>query len=611
MRKLAKRGNMNERIDIVLRKFRSRMSAYPPGMCPLALYRSLLQISMNQSCGKCVPCRDGLVEVERMLTDILNGCAASDSLKQLEEMCRMIADCADCAVGVSAAHLILDSLSEFADEYESHLKHHSCTENVTQTIPCVTLCPAHVDVPGYIALIKEEDYAGAIQVIRDRNPFPTACAMVCEHPCERKCRRAIIDDPINIRGLKKYAVESVAADTVPNPKRNVKTGKKVAVVGGGPSGLTAAYYLALMGHEVVIYEEHDKLGGMLRYGIPEYRLPKALLDVDLRAILAVDGIEVKYHTRVGRDISLDQIRAQSDAVYLGLGAQIGNRLPVENADAVNVVPAADFLQLVAGGMPPDLRDKKVALIGGGNVAMDAARTAIRLKAKSVHVFTRKRDDYTALEEEMEGAMQEGVRFRTLLSFLHIETDKETNEVRAVWLQPQIVGELDKFGMMTTEHSSNYPYRFQCDYLILGVGQRCDVEPFAAAGIPVDRGRILAGEDCIVPDTEGVFSGGDCVTGPSTAINAIAAGQVAAFNIDEYLGYHHKLPCEADVPAAMPNPCIPTSRAEVETKDPFERKENFEFVELPMTYEEAMRESGRCLRCDHYGCGAEEGGRGND
>ncbi|MBQ8945236.1 MAG: FAD-dependent oxidoreductase [Lachnospiraceae bacterium] len=608
MHRLAERGNMNERINVMLRKFSSRMSSYPLGMCPLALYRSLLQISINQSCGKCVPCRDGLVEVDRLLTSILNGDADDGTLKKMEEMCVMIAKSSDCAVGVMGANLILDSLTEFADEYESHIGRKRCVENVHQTIPCITLCPAHVDVPGYIALIKDGDYDGAVKLIRNRNPFPTACAMVCEHPCERQCRRAIIDAPVNIRGLKKYVVDQAHADNVDTPPRNVSTGKRVAVIGAGPSGLTAAYFLALMGHNVVVYEEHDKAGGMLRYGIPEYRLPKERLDEDIRAILSAGDIELKCGVRVGRDITFEEIRNSCDAMYMGLGAQIGNRMPMEGADAENVVPAADFLQMVAGGNAPDLTGKRVVLIGGGNVAMDAARTAVRLNAATVHVFTRKRDDYTALASEIEGAMQEGVRFRTLLSFLNIETGDD-GSVSAVWLQPEIVAEYDKFGMVTTEHSSNYPYRFKCDYLILGVGQRSDTAHFEESGVPVERGRIKADTTCNVVEMDGVFSGGDCVTGPSTAINAIAAGQVAAFNIDEYLGYHHKVHCEASAPPAYPNPCIPTGRAEIEEKDPAERRDNFDFVELSMTYEEAVRECGRCLRCDHYGCGAMEGGRG--
>ncbi|MBQ7158886.1 MAG: FAD-dependent oxidoreductase [Treponema sp.] len=609
MRKLTKKGNMDSRMSVVLNKFKTRITSYPPGMCPLVLYRSLLQLSMNQSCGKCVPCRDGLVEVERLLHLILKGEASPDTLSRMKDLCKMIAQTADCAVGVVSANMILDSMEEFADEYNSHISSQRCAENKVQTVPCITLCPAHVNVPGYIALINEGRYADVINLIRDRNPFPTACAMVCEHPCENKCRRQIIDEPINIRGLKKFAVDQVNAREVQPPKANVKTGKKIAIVGGGPSGLTCAYYLALMGHKAVVFEEHEKLGGMLRYGIPEYRLPKAKLDDDIEILIKAGDIEVKYGTKVGRDIQFADLKKDYDAVYLGIGAQIGNRMPVENADCPNVIPAADFLQRIAKGEKIDLTGKKVALIGGGNVAMDAARTAARLNAATIHVFTRKRDDMTALASEVQCAMQEGVRFRTLLSFLNIEANEETGLVQALWLQPEIVGPYDKDGMMTTEHSSAYPYRFKCDLLILGVGQRSDVSPFESAGVPVERGRILADETCQVQNMEGVFSGGDCVTGPSTAINAIAAGQVAAYNIDEYLGYHHKVECTVKIPSAIPKSYAPTGRAEIEERDPFERVCDFKHVEIPMTEEEGKREAGRCLRCDHFGCGSMVGGRG--
>ncbi len=608
-RRLTQRGNMNDRMDVALNKFRSRMTSYPPGMCPLVMYRSILQMSINQSCGKCIPCRDGLVEAERILKRIIEGDAEMGALEELKDLCNMISETADCAVGVVAANTVLDSLVEFPDEYKSHIENHRCVENVNQTVPCITMCPAHVDVPGYVALINEGDYAGAINIIRDRNPFPTACAMVCEHPCEKKCRRTIIDHPINIRGLKKFAVDSIAADQVKTPTPNVATGKTIAVVGAGPSGLTAAYFLALMGHAVELFDEHDKLGGMLRYGIPEYRLPKARLDEDIRAILAAGDIRVHTNTKIGRDITVQELEEKYDAVYLGLGAQLGNKMPVKHADCENVVAAADFLQAVARGDAPDLTGKRVALIGGGNVAMDAARTAVRLNAETVNVFTRKRDDYTALETEIESAMQEGIRFTTLLSFLHLEEDKDNpGQLSAVWLQPEIVGEYDEFGFVKTEHSTKYPYRFKCDYLIMGVGQRCDVAVFEEAGIPTNRGRILADTACIIEGKEKFFSGGDCVTGPSTAINAIAAGQVAAYNIDEFLGYHHKLDCDSKAPTPMPNKCIPTGRAEIEERDPYERKRDFLHVEEDMTLEEAQRESGRCLRCDYYGCGCMEGGR---
>lgn len=332
MKKLEKKGSMNQRIDLVLHKFRSRMASYPPGMCPLALYRSLLQISINQSCGKCVPCRDGLMELLKMMDSILSGDAGMEILEKMKNMAVMIKRTADCAVGVTAADLVLDSLSGFSDEYESHIRQRKCIENVTQTIPCITLCPAHVDVPGYVAMIKEGDYAGAVRMIRKNNPFPTACAMVCEHPCERKCRRSMIDQSINIRGLKMYAVNHSPADQVPVARSNVSTGKRIAIVGAGPSGLTAAYFLALMGHRAVVFEEHEKPGGMLRYGIPAYRLPKERLDEDIRAIKKAGDIEIRCGLKIGRDISFEEVRREHDAVYLALGAQIGNRMPMENAE---------------------------------------------------------------------------------------------------------------------------------------------------------------------------------------------------------------------------------------------------------------------------------------
>ena len=289
------------------------------------LYRSILQTSMNQTCGKCVPCRDGLVEVDRLLGSVLKGDAAPNMAERLREMCTMIADTADCAVGVVAANTALDSLREFQDEYESHIQHRCCVEHVVQTVPCITLCPAHVDVPVYVALAGKGDYAGAVAKIRERNPFPTTCAMVCEHPSERKCRRAIVDAPINIRDLKKYAVDQTGSGTVPALAANVPTGKRVAVVGGGPSGMTCAWFLALMGHNVEIFDEHEKPGGMLRYGTPEYRLPKARLDVDISAILGAGDITLRCNTKIGRDILFAALwiflSIQKIAVYLRTSQQ--------------------------------------------------------------------------------------------------------------------------------------------------------------------------------------------------------------------------------------------------------------------------------------------------
>ena len=474
--------------------------------------------------------------------------------------------------------------------------------------PCRLACPAGTDCQAYVKQVALGNTREAVRIVKERLPLPASIGHVCPHPCEKECRRNLVEEPISIALIKRYmSMAELGKPDAWKPERAPATGKTVGVIGGGPAGLTAAYYLALKGHDVTLTEQMPQMGGMLRYGIPEYRLPKARLDEDIRAILRTGDIRVHTDYKVGRDGDFSALREGHDAVYLALGAQLGNRLPIDGFDAPGVTSAAEFLLDVTehGG---DLTGKRVVLIGGGNVAMDAARTAVRLGAETVHVFTRTRDDYTALESEIQSAMQEGVCFRTLLSFLNIETDRETSAVRAVWLQPEIVSTYDEFGFVNTEHSSNYPYRFKCDLLIMAVGQRSDTDHFAEAGLPTVRGRIDADEACRVRETAGVFSGGDCVTGPSTAIRAIAAGQVAAYNIDEYLGYHHHLPRPVKTPEARPSDFTRIGRAEIEERDPFDRYHDFLHVECPMTDEEAVREAGRCLRCDFYGCGAMEGGR---
>ena len=317
---LADPKSCDVKIGRLLEKFETKVKVYPPGTCPLTVQLSLLTASKNQTCGKCVPCRDGLPQLETLLKSILEGDATMETLEHMRRLATMIRDTADCAIGYQSAIEVLQGLDTFREEYESHIKDHVCPGEMGQKVPCINLCPAHVDIPAYIALIGEEDYAGAINMIRKDNPLPTACAMICEHPCEQRCRRNLIDDSINIRGLKKYAVDQIAADKVAVPKANKSTGKKVAVIGGGPAGMTAAYFLGLMGHKVTIFERQKALGGMLRYGIPNYRFPKDRLDEDIRAILSAGDIEVKYEAKVGTEIPIEEIHKEYDAMFVAIGA---------------------------------------------------------------------------------------------------------------------------------------------------------------------------------------------------------------------------------------------------------------------------------------------------
>lgn len=503
---------------------------------------------------------------------------------------------------------ILEGMEVFRDEYMSHIESNSCQKGAEQKLPCVALCPAHVDIPGYIALIGEKDYAGAINLIRKDNPFPTACAMICEHPCEERCKRTLIDSPLNIRGLKKFAVDQVTADNVPLPQCNVTTGKKIAVIGGGPSGLTAAFFLSLMGHKVVIYEENEKLGGMLRYGIPNYRFPKDRLEEDIKAILSTGNIEVIYNSNVGKDISIENIHKEYDAVYVAIGAQTGKTLKIEGMDSGNVISAVDMLRDIGYGNYPDYSGKKVVVIGGGNVAMDCARSAVRCNAEEVTiVYRRRQEDMTALASEVEGAIMEGIELMTLQAPLKIETDKYGN-CAALWTQPQMVGTYDSEGRPRPVDALKESERIPCDVILIAVGQDIISKPFEEFGMPTDNKCFITSPQGAVKEMEGVFSGGDCVTGPSTVIRAVAAGKIAAFNIDEYLGCHHKVNFGIKIPDANPNNRVPTGRVNIAERKPSIRKHDFQHIENEMSYEEAMQEVSRCLRCDHYGCGVLEGGR---
>ena len=413
---LADPKSCDVKIGRLLEKFETKVKVYPPGTCPLTVQLSLLTASKNQTCGKCVPCRDGLPQLETLLKSILEGDATMETLEHMRRLATMIRDTADCAIGYQSAIEVLQGLDTFREEYESHIKDHVCPGEMGQKVPCINLCPAHVDIPAYIALIGEEDYAGAINMIRKDNPLPTACAMICEHPCEQRCRRNLIDDSINIRGLKKYAVDQIAADKVAVPKANKSTGKKVAVIGGGPAGMTAAYFLGLMGHKVTIFERQKALGGMLRYGIPNYRFPKDRLDEDIRAILSAGDIEVKYEAKVGTEIPIEEIHKEYDAMFVAIGAQAGKRLRLEGSDAGNVESAVEMLDRIGNGNIPDYTGKNVVVIGGGNVAMDAARSAVRCNAEDVRiVYRRRQDDMTALDTEIESAVMEGIELLTLKS----------------------------------------------------------------------------------------------------------------------------------------------------------------------------------------------------
>lgn len=595
-----------ETIDVLYRKLADRLAANPNGLCPVESCQSFLRLAHSQSCGKCVPCRIGLGQLAQLMEDVLDGTATMQTLTLIEQTAESIYLTADCAIGYEAAQMAYNSVKAFQDDFIAHIKEGRCLGNLSQSIPCVSFCPAKVDIPGYIVLVVEGRYTDAVQLIRQENPFPTACAFVCEHPCEQNCRRNMLDDAINIRALKRYAVDH--AEVVPAPQAAPTTGKTVAIVGGGPSGMSAAYYLQLMGHQVTVYERLAQLGGMIRYGIPSYRLPRERLDEDLDHILST-GVKVQYGVNVGTDITLETLKTQYDAVYLSIGAHTDKKLRIDGETATGVMSAVEMLRRIGENNPPDFKGKKVVVVGGGNVAMDVARSSVRLGAESVAIaYRRRKKDMTALPDEVEGAIAEGCEVLEMYAPDHIKMD-EQNRCIAMCLRPQMAGAIDRSGRPSPVDAPAPILEMPCDIVVVAIGQNIQWEYFADHGIPCNRGTITAGDDTEIHGVDGVFSGGDCVTGPATVIRAIAAGKVAAMNIDAYLGYAHQLDFGVTVPDAKLIDRTPCGRCNTKEREAAERKHDFDMIEYGLSDAEAAQEALRCLRCDKYGLGSLKGGRG--
>ena len=587
-----------------------RIVASPPGLCPVDLTRSFIKMCLAQSCGKCVPCRVGLRQLARLFDNVLDGEANEETVENIKLTAEGIYYSADCAIGYEAAKLALKSVDGCIDDFESHIHNGFCSCNSNQPVACVKSCPAGVDIPGYIALVQQGRYADAVRLIRRDNPMPTTCAYICEHPCENRCKRTIIDAPVNIRGLKKMAVDN--SGIVPVPECEAPTGKKVAIIGGGPGGLSAAYYLALMGHKVTIFEQRKQLGGMLRYGIPNYRFPRKKLDEEIDSILST-GIEVKKNISVGKDISFDDITKEYDATYISIGAHADKKIGIEGEDAKSgITSAVEMLRAIGDGDMPDYTGKKVIVIGGGNVAMDVARSSIRLGASKVSiVYRRRKADMTALEEEVEGAEAEGCDVLELMSPVRIKQDEEGNAIGLI-VKPQMISRVSH-GRPAPKAAAKDEVLLESDLIVVAIGQGIETKSFEEHGIKVQRGVISAlNTGNITPQdgemSEGIFAGGDCVTGPATVIKAIAAGKVAAANIDEYLGFNHEITCDVEIPYASNEDKVACGRVEVALRDAAERKNDFEPIEYGFSCEEACQEAGRCLRCDHFGFGAFRGGR---
>ena len=572
--------------------------------CPVEFTAALVNLCSTQSCGKCTPCRVGLSALSDLLADVLEGRADESTLNLIERTARTIYLSSDCAIGYEAGAMALTAIRGFRDDFEHHIREHSCGFDREARVPCVSGCPAHVDIPGYISLVEAGRYADAVKVIRKNNPLPLVCGLVCEHPCEMHCRRGMVDDPMNILALKRFAVEhSDLNDHKPHVVDN--TGKRVAVIGGGPAGLSCAYYLAVMGHKVTIFEQRHHLGGMLRYGIPGYRLPRERLQAEVDWILSA-GIDVELDHSVNGE-ELARLRDEFDAVYLAIGAHSDKKLGLPGEEALGVESAVKMLRAIGDYELPDLSGQRVCVIGGGNVAMDVARSAVRCGAEKVSIVYRRRIcDMTAQDAEIAGAQAEGCEVLELTAPLAIETGEE-GRVSGLRVQPQIIGE-PRRGRPAPRAAATPERVIPCERVFVAIGQDIDSKPFEDMGIVCKWGRVVTDSDGAVPNFDGLFSGGDCQTGPATVIRAINAGRVASANIDRYLGFDHKIKLDVELPTVQFKGKHECGRCELGEREAGERIRDWNLVEQGLTEEEARQEASRCLRCDHFGFGAFRGGR---
>ena len=474
--------------------------------------------------------------------------------------------------------------------------------------PCVLACPAHTDCQGYVGLIANGEFEAALELIKDKIPLPAALGRVCPHPCEEACRRGLVDEPISIQQLKRFAADQDLDGERLIPECSEDTGKSVAIIGGGPMGLSAAYFLRQMGHRVTIFESMPNAGGMLRYGIPEYRLPKAVLDEEI-ATIEMMGVEIITNTKVGVDIPFETIRSDFDAVLLGIGAWVSTGVGCKGEDAEGVIGGIDFLRKVVRNEEIGMGEK-VAIVGGGNTAMDACRTAVRLGAKEVYnIYRRTKDEMPADMVEIEEAEEEGVIFKNLTNPLEVVKD-ENGHVKEVILQVMELGEPDASGRRKPIPVEGKTETLTIDTMILAIGQAVDASIFDCD--KTRKNAIAYDPETFMTSIPGVFAGGDCGNDKiSIAVEAIADARKASDVIDAYLAgeevkYEKPFVVERnDITEKTFEDRERLCRQTLPQLSPEERKNNFsEVIPCAFTEEQAMAEASRCLECgchDYFEC----------
>ncbi|MHC4973225.1 MAG: FAD-dependent oxidoreductase [Planctomycetota bacterium] len=581
--------------------------------CIIDVARYYMGFLKDESCGKCFTCRKGTQRMFEILDDITKGRAGIEALDLLEELALAVADTTMCGLGQSAPNPVLSTLRYFREEYVEHAVHKRCRAGVCTELvgaPCQAACPVGTEAWRYVAHIERGEFEKAYEVIRAANPLPSVCARVCHHPCEEMCRLATTGaSPVAVRALKRFVTDTVDPSGYQTERKRTVTddSRRVAVVGAGPAGLTAAHYLSLDGFRVTVFEAESEPGGMLVAGVPSYRLPRSVARREIAALLD-EHIEMRCETALGRDFTVDSLFEDGyQAVFLALGAHHSRRLALPGEDAEGVHSAVPFLK--AFNMRGETLAKgKVGVVGGGNSAVDAARVALRQEGvDSVTVFYRRtREEMPAIPEEVEAAIEEGVRLETLLAPIELLTPG--GRLQGIEFVRNRLGDFDDSGRPRPVPIEGSRFSTELDTLVVAIGEK--MEPFlpedAADSSLIKDDRIEADRHILATKRAGVFAGGDAATGPNTVIDAIAAGKRAAIMIGRYLrGEDLDLSLPRQRPeiyveprvAGGGEPAAVQARVEVPTERMGRRRTSFAEVELALSVEQARCEAGRCLRCD--------------
>ena len=568
--------------------------------CMVDTARYFMDFIRDESCGKCLPCRVGTKRMLEILERITEGKGQPGDLELLEELAETLKQTAMCGLGQTAPNPVLSTLKYFRDEYETHIFDKHCDAGVCADLyisPCRNACPASVNVPGYMRLVAAGRLMDAYRLIRQDNPFPAVCGRVCTHPCERHCRRSQVDEALSICSIKRFVGDFALRDEfdIPVVESLPATGKRVAVIGAGPSGLTCAYFLAHLGHQVDVYEAEQVAGGVLYWGIPEYRMPK---DVLAKEIQAIENAGVRIHTgvRIGDNLSMEDLQATNDAVYIAIGTQKSKLLGVPGENLPQVESGLAFLRRV--GLNRDRSvPRRLVVVGGGSTAMDCARTAVRLGAEEVTVvYRRTEDEMPAGRDEIAEAREEGIRLETLAAPLEIL--EQDGAVTGLRLDRMVPGDFGRDGRRRVNPVEGGAFVLPCDGIVTAVNQELDDAFFKVAedGSPsLEVNRFTS-----QTSREGIFVGGDASPwGANVVIQAIADGKRAAVNIDRYLGGTGELNKGEEIEI----PDIPDEEVEEHPRFPtrvlpVERRcDNFDEVACGFHRLDAMAESLRCLHCD--------------